>query len=474
MTSSPFFDNICTLPLSTDLFAQALHPTRPLLAVALASGHVQTYRLPSTDADEDSPPPLQPIPSHTNGNGSGILSQRRRSSTASENGLGSIDTVWKTRRHKGSARTISYAPDGNACYSGGTDGLVKAFDCETGRVVSKIALPFNSEGQEDAPTVVHALTPLNLVIATDSGCMHLYDVRAPQTGQVNISSKSAQTFKPHGVEHVNALVPIPASETSTSGFPKQFVTVGGSTLSVTDIRKGIIATSEDQEVELSSVTIVSGLKKGGTSVGEKVLVGQSDGVISLWERGVWGDLDDRITVDRVDFGASVDTLCEIPDTFLPKMGKLKMGEKVVAAGLDDGRVRFVRIGRNAVVSEWDLKHDEIEGCVGIDFDIAGERMVTGGGQAVKVWTRASAAAEAAATATAMVNGSVKRKLEVDSDDEDDDEIEDSEDEGAGDVVADEDSDDESEEEKVKKRKKRKRNKGKDKTGGKALSLSGTF
>lgn len=468
MTSSPFFDNICTLPLPTDLFAQALHPTRPLLAVALASGHVQTYRLPSTDEDEDTTIPLQPVSSSINGNGHGILSQRRRSSTASENGLGSIDTIWKTRRHKGSARTISYAPDGNICYSGGTDGLVKAFDCETGRVVSKIAIPLDNRDQEDAPTVVHALTPLNLVVATDSGCMYLYDVRTPQSGQSTVAGKPAQKFRPHGVEHVNALVPIPASEASTSGYPKQFVTVGGSTLVITDVRKGIIATSEDQEVELSSVTIVSGLKQGGTSVGEKVLVGQSDGVISLWERGVWGDQDDRIVVDRLDFGGSIDTLCEIPASFLPKMGKLKMGEKVVAAGLDDGRVRFVRIGRNTVLHEWDLKHDDVDGCVGIDFDTAGERMVTGGGQAVKVWTRASAAAEA----MAKVNDIVKRKLEADSDDED--EIEDSEDEEVGNMVPDQDSDDESEEEKTGKRKKRKRNKGKDKSGGKALSLSGTF
>lgn len=466
MTSSPHFDNICTLPLPTDLFAQALHPSLPLLSVALASGHVQSYRLPTTE--EESSPPLQPIPSSTNGNG--ILSQRRRSSAASENGLGSIDTIWKTRRHKGSARTLSYAPDGNACYSGGTDGLIKAFDCETGRVVSKIALPLDGEGAEDAPTVVHALTPLNLVVTTDSGCLYLYDVRMPQKDKVNISSPPAKTFKPHGDEHINALVPIPASETSTSGFPKQFITVGGSTMAVTDVRKGIIATSEDQEAELSSVTIVSGLKKGGTSVGEKVLVGQSDGVISLWERGVWGDLDERIVVDRLDYGGSIDTLCEVPRDFVPKMGKLKMGEKIVAAGLDDGRIRFVRIGRNSVIHEWDLKHDEVDGCVAIGFDTTGERMVTGGGQVVKLWTRASAALES----LNAINGSAKRKHQDDSDEADGNETDDSDNGWMASIDRDADSDEDSEEERTGKRRKRKRNKGKDKNGGKALSLSGTF
>lgn len=450
MTSSPFFDNICTLPLPTDLFAFALHPTLPILTIGLASGHVHAYRLPSTDEDEATPPQRRESVNGT----IPILSQRRRSSTASENGLGSIDTIWKTRRHKGSCRALAYTPDGNVCFSGGTDGLVKAFDSRTGKVVSKIALPLVKD-EIDAPTVLHVLTPLHLVVATDSGALYIYDLKDESR---TIASEAAAMYRPHGEEHVNRLVPIPPTAASTSGFPKQFITVGGSTLAVVDLRKGVIATSEDQEIEVASVTVIDGLKSGGTSVGSKALVGQSDGVLSLFERGVWGDLDERIVVDKA--GASIDAVCEVPFEFLPKANKLKMNEKVVAVGLDDGVIRFARIGRNAVIHEWDLKHDEVEGVTDIVFDEGGSRMITGGGQTVKIWTRASAAAEAVLN----VNG----KRAADSDDEDG-----WEDESDSEQDSDDGSDSDEDEARGK-RKKRKRNKGKDKTGGQALQLSGMF
>jgi len=437
-------DTICTLPIPSDVFTQALHPTQPFLTVGLSSGHVQTYRLPadSDDSDSDSAPPSS---GQNNGTTAPpIISHLRRSSSASENGLGSIDTIWKTRRHKGSCRCLTFSPDGEVCYSAGTDGLVKVFLSENGKVVSKVAIPSLAQGEVDPPTLLHALSPQGLLLGTDSGKLYLHDLRQ---GGGEVAGKAAQTWTPHGEEHINALIPLPVSETSTSGFPKQWVSVGGTTLSVTDVRKGTIATSEDQEMELTSVAMVEGLKKGGTSVGQKVIVGQADGVLSLWEKGVWGDLDERILVDRMQAG--IESLCEVPMDLAWKMGKLKMNEKVLAVGLEDGRVRFVRIGRNGVLGDWDVKHDEVDGAVGLNFDQEG-RMVSGGGQAVKVWTEA-------------VGGpGASRSAKRDVGDEDD---EDSSAEYASADSSDEESTERGE------RKKRKRNKGKDKSGGAAIQFS---
>jgi WD repeat-containing protein 55 len=438
------FDTICTLPLPADLFAQTVHPSEPILTVGLSSGHVLSYRLPANDGeagdDSNDSPPVQPLPT-TNGHGpTPIISNFRRSSSASENGLGSIDTIWKTRRHIGSCRCVSYNHDGSLCYSGGTDGLVKAFHSETGRVVSKILLPSDYDNDEpDAPTVLHALSPQALLIGTDSGKLYLHDLRQ---GGAEIQAKAAKSWQPHEDEHVNSLSPLPVSEASTSGFPKQWVTVGGSTLVVTDLRKGIISTSEDQEAELTTAICVQGLKKGGTSVGEKVLVGQGDGVVSLWERGVWGDQDERIVVNREQSG--IESMVEVPLGF--GKGKLKMNEKLVAAGLEDGVVRFMRIGRNGILNEWDVRHDEIEGVVGLDFDVTG-RLVSGGGQVVKVWTEAKGLPGGGRHAS-------KRAMNSDDSGDEDEES------------------DSSDEEDRSKRKRRKRNKGKDKSGGQALNFSG--
>lgn len=121
--SRTMFEAICTYPLPSDLFSQAIHPTEPLIAVGLASGHVQTFRLPSLPSSNES----------TNSKASALA-----------NGCGTIDTIWKTRRHKGSCRSVVYSSDGSKLFSAGTDGLVKMADTNTGKVESKIAVPNTS------------------------------------------------------------------------------------------------------------------------------------------------------------------------------------------------------------------------------------------------------------------------------------------------------------------------------------------
>jgi WD repeat-containing protein 55 len=328
-------------------------------------------------------------------------------------------------------------------YSAGTDGLLKAASSSTGQVVSKILVPFENSGSTDPPTLLHALSPQTLILTTDSGALHIFDLRAPST----LNSKPSQTHRPHD-DYISSLTPLPPTEASTSGFSKQWVTTGGTTLAVTDLRRGVLVKSEDQEEELLSSVFVGGLpSKPGRSKGEKVLVGSSNGVLTLWEKGVWDDQDERIIVDGGRGGGeSLDSLVLMPEG-------VGDGGKNVVVGVGDGTIRIVQLGPNKVIGD-PLRHDEVESVVGLGFDVGG-RLISGGGSIVKVW---------------------QEKMTLDDDFEDGETAakkraldgSDSDESGAPDA---EDSSDE-EEGGRKRRKKRRKAKGKKEAGNGILSFKG--
>lgn len=126
------FESICTFPLNADLFAQAIHPEEPIISVGLSSGHVQTIRLPSSSTGADNDDDSEDL------EGTSHLSNT--------SGTGHIDTIWSTRRHKGSCRCLAFGIDGDKLYSAGTDGIVKMAKTETGKVENKIAIPRTKSG----------------------------------------------------------------------------------------------------------------------------------------------------------------------------------------------------------------------------------------------------------------------------------------------------------------------------------------
>ena|SRR5690242_3003660 len=323
----------------------------------------------------------------------------------------------------------------------------------------------SANGGIDAPTLVHALSPQSLILATDSSALYIYDIRALGP---SAAPKPQATHRPHD-DYISSLTALPPSEASTSGFSKQWVTTGGSTLAVTDLRRGVMVRSEDQEEELLSSVIVTGLSKKGSNVGEKVLVGGGNGVLTLWERGVWDDQDERITVDRSKGGGeSLDSLALLPAGVGP-------GGRIVAVGLGNGDLRFVKLKQNKVIAE--LKHDELEkeAVIGLGFDVTG-RMISGGGRTVKVWGEKGAlGVDDDEDDGADEDGWVDEDDSDVDDDEDDEEVDQAgtkRDHSSEPEPASDSDSDSSDEEQQSKRKKRKKNKGKQQKGHGILKFSG--
>ncbi|KAK6517717.1 WD repeat-containing protein jip5 [Arthrobotrys conoides] len=374
-----------SIPFQSPVFTLAAHPSEPLFTAGLLSGHVYTYTWPKevpSDDEEDE----------------------------AEDGLpGGYKVAWKTRRHKGSCRSAAYSHDGQVLYTVGTDSLIKCASTSTGQVISKALVP--SSDSSDSPTHIHPLNPHHLLLGTDSGTIHLYDTRT------SLPSKPATTWTSIHEDYISSITSLPPTSESTSNLPKQFVATGDSTLSFLDVRKGLIQKSDDQENETLASCVVSGVGKGGRST--RAYVGMGDGIIHAFERGVWGDMCERIKIGGK--GDDVDCVEEYVQE-----GDMEVTKgRCIVAGCGDGTVKVVRLGGNKVVRvfEHGVGEDaEEDGVTAIKFDCDGA-MMTAGGSVVKIWYQDFGVAND--KEEEEENDDDKKKEQDDSDDDSDSDSDDS-------------------------------------------------
>lgn len=283
----------------------------------------------------------------------------------------------------------------------------------------------------DPPTLIHTLSPQSLLVATDSSALHIYDLRTSAIFNFQLPQK---TYNPHD-DYVSSLSSLAPGDTSTSGFSKQWISTGGSSITITDLRKGIIRVEDLNEELLSSAVSKDG----------KVVVGGERGILKILESGKWQEAK-KVVVEK---GESLDVICNVPE------GTNGEEKEKVAVGMGDGTIKIVGIQERKVMGA--LRHDEVEGVIGVGFEVGG-RMISSGGSILKVWQENN------------MDGAEEEEPEEEEEGEEEEEkdpevdirngIEDNkaEDEDESEAEKDDDDDDDSSEEEKNQRRRRKRRK----------------
>ena len=329
------YDILCTFPLRSDLLDLCIHPTLPLVALALASGHVHVLRLPPTTTT---------------------------SST--------LETVWRVQRHKnGSCRTLTFSHDGKYLISAGYDGIIKIAETKTGRVKAKIAVPRSRKGNVDPPASLCVVNKEMLVLATDGGALHVYEgkVEGLQGARPSRTIRDA-----HPEAHPTSVSRL--REEHQEIETGRFVTTGGGTVAIVHPRKGVVMETEPVEELLLTSAVCCG----------KVIVGGEEGKLRVWDVGGW-DKESIYNVEKGK-GAGIDVMACMEDT--------EDGGALLALGMEDGTIRFVDVGegkaKNSIkVRPLEIRHGELDGVAGLGW-LEDGRLVSGGGQTVKIWESADA------------------------------------------------------------------------------------
>ncbi|KAI3405270.2 JIP5 [Candida oxycetoniae] len=372
------------------LFTVAAHPSKPILISGLATGHLycNSYdgeKLQEIEQTNRAKQVKLQKQAYSSGKASHVVNKSVSQSktkwwTTIENNTDiandgiEVKTNWKTKRHKGSCRHAIFDPRvdklGEFVYTCGTDNIIKKAATETGKVLSKVEVVADYYSEKDRLTkLCHSATHPFLLSGTEDGHILVYDSTNLALNKLKFKVEQAHD------DSINHIMSMPAVS------PYHYLTLGSTTLSHLDIRKGIITQSDDQEDELLSMSYTT--SELCDNKNDTVLVSHGEGLITIWKNSK-NKLMDQLSRIKVNKTASIDAIVPTMNTDNEEMANS------VWCGDSEGFLHRVNYQRGKVVEtrvhssgHGKLSGVDEVGILDIDYDY---RLVSAGLESLKIWS----------------------------------------------------------------------------------------
>lgn len=373
---------ILEISQSDPLFTVAAHPTKPILATGLGTGHLFCYSYDDEKLEERVNKNREEYLMAADDKDNIRVSQLKKRwwlhekdhATIGPNSPLSIN--WKTKRHKGSCRSVAFDvlenSVGEHIYSIGTDHMVKKAATETGRVVAKTEFSafLGDEPKESVTTMALSTTHLFLLAGTEDGNILVFD-----SGKLSSPELKFRCDKMHE-DAVTKILPMPAVS------PYHYLSLGSTVLSHIDIRKGIVTQSDDQSDELLSMCYPTDYVFGNKN--DTVVVGHGEGIVTLW-RNSTNSFMDQISRIKVNKNASIDAI----------ISPMNAGDEnlldSIWCGDSDGLLHRINYKRGKVVesrAHLSLGLGIADDVSGLDIDY-NYRLISSGMESLKIWSQKS-------------------------------------------------------------------------------------
>jgi len=332
------------------LFALAAHPSKPIVASGLANGYVflteyDPVKLAIYQHDQKSQ--LDAIKGDSD-------EERKKKKqkywkvymiskqSGDEEG---VKQLWKTKRHKGSVRSICFNAEGDEIFTVGSDNVIKRADAMTGKVIKKCEI----DSKVPITRILKSQTHPIIVTGDEVGNIRVFDLDLKQKNII-------QNVHEDAINNIIQLV-------HKSAY--QFLSVGSTTLAVWDVRKQTATIqSENQEDEMLSCSYVD------PSKGDTLICGMGEGIVTIWKQEK-NDFVDQLSRVKIAKDESVDSVISTLNN-----------DDCIWCGSSNGVISKVNAKRGQVIET--RIHSSIDEVSFLDIDCE-YRLISAGMDKLKIW-----------------------------------------------------------------------------------------